>query len=128
MTPLLPGTRKSGDGNSNVHHAGHARANVKYSVRAPGPDMSMPPLRIAIQTYRGFYDVRVVRMEGSEFTTEEMLRTRHRTLWVGQLVAVLVAHAEARSGKRHVISGFRPGVYLNLQAAPHRAVVNTAEA
>src|SRR5262249_48606042 len=43
---------------SDMHRAAHNRARVKYSIRAPGPDMSRPPLNIARGLYRGFYDVR----------------------------------------------------------------------
>ncbi|HEY6390780.1 MAG TPA: hypothetical protein VIX89_05860 [Bryobacteraceae bacterium] len=105
---------------SDVHRAAHARARVKYSVRAPGPDMSMRPLVIGDRPYRGFYDVRVVRMTGREFTTEDMLRTRRRTLWMSQLYAVLADHVAARVGNSLPITGFQPGKYCDIEAQPAR--------
>jgi len=102
---------------SHMHRAAHSRAQVKFSVRAPGPDMSRPPLRIAGQTYRGFYDVRVVRMKGDEeFGTEDMLRARRRTLWLEALFNVLVAHLSGADAHRFVIKGFSLGAYLDLPA------------
>jgi len=95
---------------SDVHRPGHERARVKFSVRAPGPDMSMPPLLVGDRPYRGFYDVRVVRMTGREYTTEEMLRTRRRTLWMSEVWAVLAG--------RLPITGFQPGKYLDIEIAP----------
>lgn len=97
---------------SDVHRAAHARAQVKYSIRAPGPDMSAKPLVIAGRPYRGFYDVRVVRMAGSEFTTEDMLRVRRRTLWMAQVYAAIVDHM--KSGHSFRITGFAPGRYRNI--------------
>src|SRR5262249_24469098 len=96
---------------SDVHRAAHARAMVKFSVRAPGPDMSMPPLRIGNQDYRGFYDVRVVRMSGRGYTTEDMLRTRRRTLWLSHVISAIAR-------RRRVISGFRLGDYLDFEKLP----------
>lgn len=107
---------------SDVHRGGHARAQVKFSVRAPGPDMSRPPLMIANHPYRGFYDVRVVRMTGREFTTEEMLRTRRRTLWMESLYSVLVDYLMTHAGHRLPIVGFQPGEFLDIETHPMHAV------
>jgi hypothetical protein len=76
---------------SDVWHAGHTRAGVRYSVRAPGPDMSLPPLRIGAHDFRGFYDVRVVRMGGEPFGLDDLLITRQHCLWMGALWRELVA-------------------------------------
>ncbi|HEV7239245.1 MAG TPA: hypothetical protein VGQ36_08400 [Thermoanaerobaculia bacterium] len=103
---------------SDVHRAGHERARVKYSVRAPGPDMSMPPLLIGGRPYRGFYDVRVVRMTGREYTTEEMLRTRRRTLWISEIYAVLADHLMTHPERRVPITGFQPGKYMDIELGP----------
>ena len=107
---------------SDIHRGGHARAQVKFSVRAPGPDMSMHPLVIANRPYRGFYDVRVVRMREREFTTDEMLRVRRRTLWMEPLYSVLVDYLLARAGNRRPITGFQPGKYLDIEPCPSYAV------
>ena len=100
---------------SDVHHGGHVRAQVKYSVRAPGPDTSMSPLVIANRPYRGFYDIRVVRMAGREFTTDDLLRARHRTTWLEPLYAILVDYL-TRTGGRLPITGFQPGHYYDIKS------------
>jgi len=99
---------------SDIHRGGHARAQVKFSVRAPGPDMSRPPLLIGNRDYRGFYDVRVVRMAGKEFTTEDMLRTRRRTLWMEALYSVWADHSATGDDHKLTITGFQPGKYLDI--------------
>ncbi|HMG75212.1 MAG TPA: hypothetical protein VK582_17065 [Pyrinomonadaceae bacterium] len=106
---------------SDVHHGGHVRARVKYSVRAPGPDMSMSPLLIANRPYRGFYDVRVVRMAGREFTTDDLLRARHRTKWLEPLYSVLVEYL-TRTGCRVPVTGFQPGNYYDIESRRTHAV------
>ncbi|MEQ8967439.1 MAG: hypothetical protein RID91_16615 [Azospirillaceae bacterium] len=119
---------------SDMHRAAHNRARVKYSIRAPGPDMSRPPLVIGPENYRGFYDVRVVRMEGEPFTTEDILRTRRRTLWLEALWAALAQHAMSPSGPPLAIVGFKPGAYWDMPPlgsetprAPSRASVDARE-
>ena len=72
----------------------------------------MPALFIGGRPYRGFYDVRVVRMAGREFTTEEMLRVRRRTLWMGAVYSLIVERAHR--GETVVIQGFGPGEYLDM--------------
>jgi len=99
---------------SDQHRASHGRARVKFSIRAPGPDMSRPPLSIGGHNYRGFYDVRVVRMDGRPFSVEDMLRTRRRTLWMECLYDVLVAHLESRPDRPLAVTGFEPGAFRNL--------------
>lgn len=97
---------------SDMHRAAHAKAMVKYSVRAPGPDMSRPPLMVTGRPYRGFYDVRVVRMDGKPFSPEEMLAVRRRTLWLEQVYDVMVAYIERDREMPLVIRGFQPGQFL----------------
>lgn len=112
--PLVPDIAA----HSNMHRAAHARAQVKYSIRSPGPDMSRPPLAIANQKYRGFYDVRVVRMDGDkEYVPMDMLKTRRRTQWLEALYSVLVSHLQSVSPPQFRIEGFQPGVYLDLSPA-----------
>ncbi|HSK41241.1 MAG TPA: hypothetical protein VK943_15855 [Arenibaculum sp.] len=116
---------------SDMHRASHSRAQIKFSVRAPGPDMSRPALTIGAQRYRGFYDVRIVRMSGQEFSTEEMVRTRRRALWMECVYDVLVAHLEGRPAEPLAIEGFQPGEYLDILPSGHPSgagVHRTAEA
>ncbi|WNG15189.1 hypothetical protein [Cystobacter fuscus] len=110
--PLLPDIAT----HSDVHRAAHARARVKYSIRAPGPDMSRPPLTILNQTYRGFYDIRVIRMNGPEYEFEQLLRARRRTLWLEAVYTVLTSYLQDSAQNRFKVSGFEPGAYLDLSA------------
>lgn len=112
--PLIPDIAE----HSDMHRAAHNRARVKYSVRAPGPDMSRPPLNIAGRRYRGFYDVRVVRMEGEGFTTEDMLRTRRRTLWLEAVYEALANYLMSPGCKRLQVTGFEAGTYYDIPASP----------
>jgi pyochelin synthetase len=109
--PLVPDIAE----HSDVHRAAHSRARVKFSIRAPGPDVSRPPLRVALQNYRGFYDIRVVRMDGPPYTPEDMLRARRRTLWLEAVYGVLVSYLEESPGNLWRIEGFAPGSYLDLR-------------
>lgn len=99
---------------SDMHRAAHNRARVKYSIRAPGPDMSRPPLQIAGHNYRGFYDIRIVRMEGEPYTVEDMVRARRRTLWLEPIFHVLSSYLSSTHAADFKIQGFEPGRYLDL--------------
>lgn len=111
--PLIPDIAAHAD----VHRAAHSRARVKFSVRAPGPDMSRPPLRILNHGYRGFYDVRIVRMEGEPFSIDDMLCCRRRTLWLEAVYTVLVSYLHEAPEYLYTIKGFAAGNYLDLPAS-----------
>jgi hypothetical protein len=120
--PLIPDIAT----HSDVHRAAHARARVKYSIRSPGPDMSRPPLTILNHAYRGFYDVRVVRMDGQEYEFEQLLRARRRTLWLEAVYAVLVSYLQDAAQNSFKLNGFEAGSYLDLPASgdlPHWPVL-----
>lgn len=102
---------------SDMHRAAHNRARVKYSIRCPGPDMSRPAFFIGNERYRGFYDVRVVRMEGEGFTMEDLLRIRRRTLWLEAVYAALAQNAMRPECVKLAVAGFQPGAYFDIPAA-----------
>ncbi len=93
---------------SDQRHSGHKRGGVRYSIRTPGPDMGEPPLTLAGQAYRGFYDLRAVRMEGSPFNVAEMLAVRRLRVWLGLLWRRIFERSEAEPGSV-VIRGFVTG-------------------
>jgi hypothetical protein len=111
--PLIPDIAA----HSDMHRAAHNQARVKYSIRAPGPDMSRPALHIANRRYRGFYDVRVVRTEGDGYTVDDMVRTRRRTLWLEAVYEALVNYLMSTRCKRLQITGFQPGSYYDIPGA-----------
>lgn len=103
---------------ADMHRAAHNRARVKHSIRCPGPDMSRPALNIGNEPFRGFYDVRVVRMEGDGFAMDDLLRTRRRTLWLESVYAALAHHAMRPGRVPLKVEGFHPGAYLDITTAP----------
>lgn len=76
--------------------------------------MSRPPLQIAGHNYRGFYDIRIVRMEGEPYTVEDMVRARRRTLWLEPIFHVLSSYLSSTHATDFKIQGFEPGRYLDL--------------
>jgi hypothetical protein len=108
--PLVPDIAIHAD----MHRAAHNKARVKHSVRSPGPDMSRPALTIAGERYRGFYDVRVVRMEGDGYSTDDMLRVRRRTLWLEAVYDALTGYLMSPGSKGLQVSGFQVGHYADM--------------
>jgi hypothetical protein len=102
---------------ADMHRAAHNRARVKFSIRSPGPDASRPPLYIGGQRYRGFYDVRVVRMDGAEFTLQDILTVRRRTLWLEAVYGVISSYLMSPGAGAFEVTGFQPGAYLDLPAS-----------
>jgi lysine 2,3-aminomutase len=90
-------------------HKGHKNSSVRFSIRSPGPDMHQPPLMIAGHPYRGFYDVRAVRMEGPKFSLEDVYAVRRHSVWMGLVWRCLVAAAEKGATQRPLIRGFQVG-------------------
>lgn len=110
--PMVPDISVHAD----MHRAAHNRARVKFSIRSPGPDASRPGLQIAGLRYRGFYDVRVVRMDGEEYSTQDILKTRRRTLWLETVYGILTSYLMSANAAAFAITGFQPGSYLDLPA------------
>jgi hypothetical protein len=91
-------------------HAGHIRAAVRYSIRSPGPEILDVPLRISGHEFRGFYDVRVVRIEGAPFTIEDLRMVRAHSIWMGHIWRALVARcADSAVRAQLEITGFENG-------------------
>jgi hypothetical protein len=91
-------------------HAGHIRAAVRYSIRSPGPEILDVPLRISGHEFRGFYDVRVVRIEGAPFTIEDLRMVRVHSIWMGHIWRTILARcADAAVREQLHIVGFENG-------------------
>jgi len=93
---------------SDQHHPGHLLASVRYTIRSPGPDLNQPPLLIGGRYYRGFYDIRVVRMGSVPYDVQDMLVVRHHCLWMGVVWKRIVSHCEKNHGSVKII-GFEKG-------------------
>src|SRR5262249_17085447 len=89
---------------SDQFHAGHTRAGVRFAVRAPGPDMSCPALTISRVDFRGFYDVRVVRVEGPPFALNDLTIVRAHCLWLGAIWQRIVARCDQDPAARKAIA------------------------
>jgi hypothetical protein len=57
---------------TDLRHPGHTNASVRYTIRAPGPALWRPPLRVFGLELRGCFDIRLVRMVGPPFTSAEV--------------------------------------------------------
>jgi hypothetical protein len=100
-------------------HAGHIRAAVRYSVRSPGPEIIDTPLEISGHEFRGFYDVRVVRIGEKPFDLQDLAIVRNHSLWMGYVWRTILANCldPIVRGQLH-IGGFANG---------HGAVLTMAE-
>jgi hypothetical protein len=91
-------------------HAGHVRAAVRYSIRSPGPEILDVPLRISGHEFRGFYDVRVVRIEDVPFTIEDLKVVRAHSVWMGHIWRAILARCADAAVRDHLhIPGFENG-------------------
>lgn len=66
--PLMPDMAQWSD----LRHPGHTNSSVRHTIRTPGPALWNPPLRMFGNDYRGFFDIRLVRMTGEPFTFREL--------------------------------------------------------
>ncbi len=100
-------------------HAGHIRAAVRYSARSPGPEIVDTPLEISGHEFRGFYDVRVVRVGEKPFDLRDLAILRTHSLWMGHVWRTILANCLDPIVRAQLhIAGFANG---------HGAVLTTAE-
>lgn len=98
-------------------HGGHIRAAVRYSIRSPGPEILDAPLQISGHGFRGFYDVRVVRIDGAPFTIEDLRLVRAHNAWMGHIWrAILARCADVAVRQQLEIAGFENGNGAVLEA------------
>jgi hypothetical protein len=91
-------------------HGGHIRAAVRYSIRSPGPEILETPLQISGHGFRGFYDVRVVRIDGTPFAVEDLRLVRAHNAWMGQIWRTILARcADVMVRQQLEIAGFENG-------------------
>ncbi len=102
--PLIPDIASWSD----ARHGGHIQAGVRHTIRIPGPSLLLDPLALGVNSYRGFFDLRLVRIEGPEFRLED--------LWAaveyGLLIDVFWRVAADELRDDDVISIFRREFYL----------------
>lgn len=81
--PLLPDITRSSD----RRHGGHIDSQVRNTIRIPGPLITRPPFVLGDNRYRGFFDLRLVRVDDHPFTERDLLRAiphavRVEAFWV----------------------------------------------
>ena len=74
--------------NSDLHHPGHIHSRVKYSIRCP------ESVTINNKVYKAFIDLRLMRMNGSVFTLEELKRSKEISLNLQTIYQALIDHLE----------------------------------
>jgi hypothetical protein len=100
-------------------HAGHARAAVRHCIRSPRPEIIEPPLQFGGQPFRGFCDVRVVRIDDRPFDLQDLTVVRAHSLWMGFVWRTIIAScSDPALASRLQIAGFANG---------HGAVIGSAE-
>ncbi|WP_172331658.1 hypothetical protein [Mangrovicoccus sp. HB161399] len=77
---------------SSMSHAAHNKADVRFAIRSPGPDVSEEPLLLFGLPYWGFYDCRVVRVSGEPFTEEELITVRAHSQMIGVIWRLVSSH------------------------------------
>jgi hypothetical protein len=100
--PLMPDIAEWSD----LRHPGHTNASVRYTLRAPGPALWQPPLRIFGNEYRGFFDIRLVRMSGPRFTLRELRVACQHCALVEIVLRAAATWVEERAGPSPLVSGF----------------------
>lgn len=105
--PLMPDLAEWSD----LHHPGHTSAAVRYTVRAPGPALWRPPLEVFGNAYRGFFDIRLVRMQGAPFRRRELAIACRHGLLIEALWRTAQEEVAAHGAPSPVVSGFGRDYY-----------------
>ncbi|MBB5867586.1 hypothetical protein F4553_000965 [Allocatelliglobosispora scoriae] len=100
--PLVPDIGEWAD----LRHGGHSTARVRFTLRAPGAAMWLPPLSVGGKNYRGAYDIRLVRMDGPPFTVDDMRTASRFSALVDIFWREIAAHTDAHGGHAPVFTGF----------------------
>jgi hypothetical protein len=101
------------------HHKSHIVAQIRYNMRAQGPDNSEQPLMINNIPYRGFYDVRMYRVgeQPNPYTLDDLKVARTHNSWVGimwrRIIAWCTVDPDIRAKLK--ITGFQKGEYSIIQ-------------
>src|SRR2546430_6003019 len=66
--------------------------------------MGCPPLTIAGIDFRGFYDVRVVRVEGPPFGLHDLMTVRAHCLWLGVIWHRIIARCDKDPETRRAVA------------------------
>lgn len=101
---------------SDLRHPGHTNASVRYTVRAPGPALWQPPLRVFGLDLRGCFDIRLVRMTEPPFTRAQMRVACQHCHLVDALWRVVAETVESGNPAAAVVAGFTREDYYDVAA------------
>jgi hypothetical protein len=105
--PLMPDIGEWCD----MRHGGHTAASVRYTIRVPGPSLWLDPLRAYGNVFRGFFDIRLVRMLERPFTKRELRVAVRHCLLVDALWVELSRLVEETPFEGPVFTGFERTYY-----------------
>lgn len=100
--PQVPDIAEHGE----HHHGGHAASRVRFSIRAPGAQVWLPPFRIFGHGFRGCYDIRLVRTTGPAYTLTELREAVRHCSLVDELWRTLADGVERDLFPVPPVSGF----------------------
>jgi hypothetical protein len=95
----------------DMRHGGHTAASVRYTIRVPGPSLWLDPLRAYGNAFRGFFDIRLVRMLERPFTKRELRVAVRHCLLVDALWVELSRLVEETPFDGPVFTGFERAYY-----------------
>lgn len=91
---------------ANYHHGGHIASKVRFSIRAPGPQAWLPPFEVFGQSFRGCYDIRLVRTQGPPYTLAELFDAERHCALVDELWRTVALGVERGTLPARPIAGF----------------------
>jgi hypothetical protein len=100
--PQIPDIAEHGE----HHHGGHIASRVRFTIRAPGAQVWLPPFTVFGHGYRGCYDIRLVRMEGPAYTLTELVEAVRHCSLVDELWRTLAEDARDAAAPPRPVTGF----------------------
>ena len=96
----------------DLRHGGHSAASVRYTIRVPGPSLWREPFVAYGNPFRGFFDIRLVRMFERPFTRRELRIAIRHCLLVDAMWAEIQRVVEESGWDGLVFTGFERDYYL----------------
>jgi hypothetical protein len=109
--PLLPDLAEWSD----LRHGGHVEAQVRYSMRLPGPPAWSEPLQIYGHAYRGIYDLRLFRTGGLPFTSSDLALGLHYCDLVDSFMKAVYKTSELLNLASPLIDRYTADWYRNAE-------------
>lgn len=105
--PQIPDIGEHGE----HHHGGHVASRVRFTLRAPGAQVWLPPFEVFGHGFRGCYDIRLVRMDGPAYTMAELVTAVRHCSLVDEFWRTLANGVQHGTFPVRPIGGFDKGWY-----------------